>query len=227
MRAWPTSSPTFWSTPATPSPPRRHTRRDDALGDLRDVPGVYVFGSNDYWAPVFKNPLRYFLPNGGKKKFHGPRCPGATCATRFDDVGWVDLNNRRADLTVGRRDDRVRRRRRPAPRVRQARRRRRPGRPSRRPPARRDPRAVPAGARRFTTRRLRPDPRRAHARRPAAHPGLRRAGHQLRPRPRAGQGLHQHTRAGRARAPGCTSRPVSAPRRTRRSGSAATPRRRC
>src|SRR4051794_29284677 len=43
----------------------------DALGELLDVPGVFVFGSNDYWGPVMKNPLRYFLPNGGSKRFHG------------------------------------------------------------------------------------------------------------------------------------------------------------
>ena len=71
-----------------------------AFGDLRDIPGVYVFGSNDYWAPVFKNPLRYFLPNGGKKKFHGPPLPWRDLKQAFDDVGWIDLDNQRATLTV-------------------------------------------------------------------------------------------------------------------------------
>lgn len=71
-----------------------------ALGDLRDLPGVYVFGSNDYWAPVFKNPMRYFLPNGGKKKFHGPELPWRDLKQAFDDVGWVDLDNERATLTL-------------------------------------------------------------------------------------------------------------------------------
>jgi predicted MPP superfamily phosphohydrolase len=71
-----------------------------AFGDLRDIPGVYVFGSNDYWAPVFKNPLRYFLPSGGKKKFHGPPLPWRDLKQAFDDVGWVDLDNQRAALTV-------------------------------------------------------------------------------------------------------------------------------
>jgi uncharacterized protein len=71
-----------------------------SLGDLRDLPGVYVFGSNDYWAPVFKNPLRYFLPNGGKKKFRGPPLPWRDLKQAFDDVGWVDLDNERATLDV-------------------------------------------------------------------------------------------------------------------------------
>jgi predicted MPP superfamily phosphohydrolase len=71
-----------------------------SLGDLRDLPGVYVFGSNDYWAPVFKNPMRYFLPNGGKKKFHGPELPWRDLKQAFDDVGWVDLDNERSTLSI-------------------------------------------------------------------------------------------------------------------------------
>lgn len=74
----------------------------DALGDLRDVPGVYVFGSNDYWGPVLKNPLRYFLPSGGKKKITGPPLPWRELRQAFNDVGWVDLSNRFGSLEVGR-----------------------------------------------------------------------------------------------------------------------------
>jgi predicted MPP superfamily phosphohydrolase len=72
-----------------------------ALGDLRDVPGVYVFGSNDYWGPVRKNPLRYFLPNGGKLKITGPPLPWRELRDAFDDVGWLDLSNRFGTLKVG------------------------------------------------------------------------------------------------------------------------------
>lgn len=71
-----------------------------ALGDLRGVPGVYVFGSNDYWGPMVKNPLRYFLPDGGRKRFQGPPLPWKELRAAFDDVGWVGLSNRRGDLTV-------------------------------------------------------------------------------------------------------------------------------
>jgi uncharacterized protein len=73
----------------------------DALGELRDVPGVYVFGSNDYWGPVVKNPLRYFLPNGGKKKITGPPLPWRDLRKAFNDVGWVDLSNRLGTVKVG------------------------------------------------------------------------------------------------------------------------------
>jgi predicted MPP superfamily phosphohydrolase len=71
-----------------------------ALGDLRDVPGVFVFGSNDYWAPVLKSPLRYFLPNGGTKRFQGPSLPWRELRAAFRDVGWLDLSNRFGALTV-------------------------------------------------------------------------------------------------------------------------------
>lgn len=71
-----------------------------SMGDLRDVPGVYVFGSNDYWAPVLKSPLRYLLPTGGMKKITGPPLPWRALRAAFDDVGWVDLTNRFGSLTV-------------------------------------------------------------------------------------------------------------------------------
>jgi predicted MPP superfamily phosphohydrolase len=72
----------------------------DSLGTLRDVPGVFVFGSNDYWGPVAKNPLRYFLPNGGRKKLHGPLLPWRELRQEFKAAGWLDLTNTRDALTV-------------------------------------------------------------------------------------------------------------------------------
>src|SRR3954447_13185320 len=33
-----------------------------ALVPLKGTPGVFVLGSNDYFAPRFKNPLKYFFP---------------------------------------------------------------------------------------------------------------------------------------------------------------------
>ncbi len=72
-----------------------------ALGKLLDVPGVFVFGSNDYWEPVVKNPLRYLLPSGGDKRIRGPRLPWQDLRRAFGDGGWLDLTNSRAELTVG------------------------------------------------------------------------------------------------------------------------------
>ncbi len=71
-----------------------------ALGDLREVPGVYVFGSNDYWGPVAKSPTRYLLPERGNKRLQGPALPWRTLRAAFDDVGWLDLTNRRRELTL-------------------------------------------------------------------------------------------------------------------------------
>ena len=39
----------------------------DALGPLLDVPGVFVFGSNDYFEPRIRNPFGYLLPDNGKR----------------------------------------------------------------------------------------------------------------------------------------------------------------
>lgn len=72
----------------------------DALAGLREVPGVFVLGSNDYWAPVVKSPLRYFLPSGGKKKFQGPPLPWRHLKDALTDCGWKDLDNRRDELLV-------------------------------------------------------------------------------------------------------------------------------
>ena len=37
----------------------------DALGDLLNLPGLFVFGSNDYYAPSFKNPFSYLRKDNG------------------------------------------------------------------------------------------------------------------------------------------------------------------
>jgi predicted MPP superfamily phosphohydrolase len=72
-----------------------------ALGDLLDLPGVFVFGSNDYWGPVVKNPLRYLLPNGGGRRIRGPRLPWHELQVGFTRHGWLDLTNSSCSLTIG------------------------------------------------------------------------------------------------------------------------------
>ena len=39
-----------------------------ALNSLLDTPGLYVFGSNDYYAPRFKNPFSYLKKDDGTRK---------------------------------------------------------------------------------------------------------------------------------------------------------------
>lgn len=72
-----------------------------SLADLLDVPGVFVMGSNDYWGPVLKSPLRYLLPQGGNKRIQGPPLPWRPLRDGFAGAGWLDLTNRRGELNVG------------------------------------------------------------------------------------------------------------------------------
>src|SRR6478735_11081297 len=47
----------------------------DALGPLLDVPGAFVFGSNDYYAPTLKNPARYFTGPSKTSTDNEPNLP--------------------------------------------------------------------------------------------------------------------------------------------------------
>lgn len=74
----------------------------DAFGRLLDVPGVFVFGSNDYTAPKFTNPLAYLADS---TSHHGlpedrEQLPTEELRARFASRGWVDLNERKASLDV-------------------------------------------------------------------------------------------------------------------------------
>ena len=53
----------------------------DALGPLLDVPGVFVLGSNDYYAPTLRNPLKYLLPDDGGATPTPPSCRGRSSRT--------------------------------------------------------------------------------------------------------------------------------------------------
>ena len=71
-----------------------------SLGRLLDVPGVYVWGSNDYYAPTLKNPLRY-LTERGKPPVPGRReLPWPDLGRAFSERGWVDLTHERTTIDV-------------------------------------------------------------------------------------------------------------------------------
>jgi predicted MPP superfamily phosphohydrolase len=72
----------------------------DAFDGLLDVPGVFVFGSNDFFAPTTRNPVKYLLPDDGKRNTHTPPLPWRDLRDGFEKRGWVDLSNRRATLEV-------------------------------------------------------------------------------------------------------------------------------
>jgi predicted MPP superfamily phosphohydrolase len=73
----------------------------DALGPLLDAPGVFVHGSNDYFEPTLRNPLRYLLPDDGTRHTSSPQLPWRVLSDRFVTAGWRDLTNRRDSVTVG------------------------------------------------------------------------------------------------------------------------------
>ena len=205
-------------------------RLRDALGPLLDVPGVFVLGSNDYYSPTLRNPLRYLLPDNGKRHTDSALLPWRELTDLFTGSGWLDLTNQRASLKVGRDDVLVRRGRRPAPALRPARRGGRPGRPDA------DVRLGVAHA--PYLRVLDQFAADGYDAILAGHthggqvcvPGIGALTTNCDLEPARAKGLHRHPAhsgpATRAR-PGCTSRPGSAPAPTPRCGWPAVPRRRC
>jgi uncharacterized protein len=70
-----------------------------ALSPLFDRPGAFVFGSNDYRGPVFKNPFGYF--DRSRDYVQGGDLPTEELRDLFTRAGWVDLNNGRRTLKAG------------------------------------------------------------------------------------------------------------------------------
>lgn len=75
-----------------------------ALDALLEKPGLFVFGSNDYYAPKPKNPLRYLLPNHGKqmhgKRIHGQDLPWQDLSDGLTSRGWINLNTARTIIRI-------------------------------------------------------------------------------------------------------------------------------
>ena len=73
-----------------------------ALSRFSGVPGVYVWGSNDYFGPQLKNPLRYLFSSS--REFSVTKPPTAldlaALQRDLDGLGWVNLNNRAAAMEV-------------------------------------------------------------------------------------------------------------------------------
>jgi hypothetical protein len=64
----------------------------EALGDLLQRPGLFVLGSNDYYAPYRKSPFVYFK----KKRISTPNSvslPTSDLVEQLTDAGWHDLDN--------------------------------------------------------------------------------------------------------------------------------------
>jgi uncharacterized protein len=71
-----------------------------SFGRLLERPGVYVWGSNDYYAPTFKNPLRY-LEGPSRRDRRSPRTlPWQDLGRGLKEAGWIDLTHTRASLEI-------------------------------------------------------------------------------------------------------------------------------
>lgn len=77
----------------------------EAIGPLLRIPGAFVMGSNDLFAPVRKNPARYLLPDARTAGFSAPDrpvdMPVHELRTRLAEHGWRDLTNRRDASRAG------------------------------------------------------------------------------------------------------------------------------
>ncbi|HEX7658505.1 MAG TPA: metallophosphoesterase [Pseudonocardiaceae bacterium] len=69
-----------------------------AFGPLLERPGVFVFGSNDYYAPRPKNPARYLF--NSHRRTHGSPLPWQDLRAAFTEHGWMDLTHRRRGFAI-------------------------------------------------------------------------------------------------------------------------------
>jgi uncharacterized protein len=70
----------------------------EAYEPLFERPGVFVFGSNDYYAPVPRNPLRYLWHRDTPQLPPAPTLPTDDLRNAFTDAGWLDLSNAKGEL---------------------------------------------------------------------------------------------------------------------------------
>jgi uncharacterized protein len=74
-----------------------------ALEPLLERPGAFVFGSNDFYGPVPKNPARYLKPDDGRRATGKP-LPWHDLRDAMREAGWADLTNARATVKASHRE---------------------------------------------------------------------------------------------------------------------------
>ena len=79
----------------------------DTLDPLFEVPGAFVLGSNDYYAPRPLNPARY-LSGPSQLEPKRPMLPWGDLVDGLTTNGWLDLGNTRATMKVDGREIDVR-----------------------------------------------------------------------------------------------------------------------
>ncbi len=72
-----------------------------AFEPLLGVPGVFVLGSNDYFAPRLKNPALYLTREHRRGTGRSRRLPTERLVEGLASGGWTELTNRRTRLAVG------------------------------------------------------------------------------------------------------------------------------
>lgn len=70
-----------------------------SMGNLLARPGLFVFGSNDYFGPRPKNPFHYLTKEN--KRVFGEPLPWGDLRAAFTERGWFDVTHVRRDLEVG------------------------------------------------------------------------------------------------------------------------------
>ena len=70
-----------------------------AFERFRGIPGVFVHGSNDYYGPQAKNPVKYFT-GPSKMASTAALLDNSALTSYFDDLGWLDLNNAAGSLDL-------------------------------------------------------------------------------------------------------------------------------
>jgi uncharacterized protein len=69
-----------------------------ALGPLLDRPGLFVFGSNDYFGPSPKNPTNYLFKTS--HRVTGEPLPWQDLRAAFTERGWLDMTHTRREIEV-------------------------------------------------------------------------------------------------------------------------------
>jgi len=70
-----------------------------SLGELLDTPGLFVFGSNDYYTPRFKNPFSYLLADKGERKL-GKKLNSTLLSKQLTKGAWQDLNHKKVKIKI-------------------------------------------------------------------------------------------------------------------------------
>lgn len=73
----------------------------EMLAPFAGIPALSVFGSNDYYGPVVKNPLTYLFPPKTPRHRARDLDEGALRELLFGELGWTDLTNTATIIEAG------------------------------------------------------------------------------------------------------------------------------